>query len=238
MAAEMTGKVVIVTGATGNLGRAVVKRFAAENATLVLVDRDEGAINQFAAELGLTDYVASVTDAGSEDSVHKLAVLLEDKYGHIDVVVHTVGGFEAGKPVHESDLGVYERMMDLNARPLYVVGAHIGKHMVARQVAGKLVFVLARAALKGAKNMAAYTASKAAAQRIMESLSAELKDFGINVNGVAPSTIDTPRNRADMPNADFGKWVKPEELADAIYFLSSDAGKALHGTTLEVYGRA
>jgi NAD(P)-dependent dehydrogenase (short-subunit alcohol dehydrogenase family) len=98
--------------------------------------------------------------------------------------------------------------------------------------------VLARAALKGSKDHSAYTASKAAAQRIVESMAAELRDHGINVNGVLPSTIDTPANREAMPNADFNKWVKPAEIADAIAFLASPAAKAIHGVSLEVYNRA
>ncbi|PJF24318.1 MAG: short-chain dehydrogenase, partial [Phototrophicales bacterium] len=98
--------------------------------------------------------------------------------------------------------------------------------------------VLARAAYKGAANTAAYTATKAAAQRLMESMSLELRDHGINVNGVAPSIIDTPPNRASMPNADFSRWVTTDSLADAIAFLVSDAARDLHGVTLDVFGRA
>ena len=114
----------------------------------------------------------------------------------------------------------------------------IARHMVEKNVSGKIVIVLARSGLKGSSNHGAYTASKAAAQRIMESMSAELRDKGINVNGVLPSTIDTPSNRESMPNADFSKWVAPEELASAIAFLASDQARAIHGTSLEVYNRA
>jgi len=110
--------------------------------------------------------------------------------------------------------------------------------MLEKGVAGKIVFVLARASLKGAAGSSAYTASKAAAQRVMESLSAEVRDAGIHVNAVLPSTIDTPPNRESMPKADTSKWVTPEQVADAIAFLASDAASALHGVSLEVYNRA
>ncbi|NWF67642.1 MAG: SDR family NAD(P)-dependent oxidoreductase [Chloroflexi bacterium] len=233
------GKVVIVTGATGNLGRAVVQRFASEGARLVLVDRNAEAIEKYVTEAGIRDYLPSITDAGNPESVEAMIAAVEQKYGQIDVLAHTVGGYDAGKAVHEAgSLEVYEKMMNLNVRPIYVLAGRVARYMVEKGAPGKIVVVLARAALKGGKGSGAYTASKAAALRVVESMAAELRDMGINVNGVAPSIIDTPLNRKDMPNADFEKWVKPAQLADAIAFLASDAAHAVHGTMLEVYGRA
>jgi NAD(P)-dependent dehydrogenase (short-subunit alcohol dehydrogenase family) len=232
-------KVVIVTGATGNLGRACVQRFAQDGAKVVLVDRKADVAEQLASELGLKDYlVAVVSDAGDPAAVEGMIAAVDQRYGQIDVLAHTIGGFDAGKPVHDADsLAIYEKMMNMNVRPMYVLGGQVTRYMLEKGKGGKLVVVLAKSALKGSKNMGAYTASKAAAQRVVESMSAEVKDSGINVNGVAPSTIDTPLNRKDMPNADFSKWVTPAQLADTIAFLASDAASALHGTTLEVYGR-
>jgi NAD(P)-dependent dehydrogenase (short-subunit alcohol dehydrogenase family) len=237
MAEEFSGKVVAVSGATGNLGRVVVQRFAAGGATLVLLDRDAKRGENFAAEAGLKSYMVAVTDVANPESVDEMIRAVESRFGQIDVLAHTVGGFDAGKPVHEAGLEVFEKQINLNARPIVVLGGRIAKHMLEKNVQGKIVIVLAKAAFKGAKHMGAYTASKAAAQRLMESMSAELKDSGINVNAVAPSTIDTPVNRKDMPNADFDKWVKPEQLADAIAFLASSESNAIHAVTLEIYGR-
>ncbi len=152
-------------------------------------------------------------------------------------MAHTVGGYSAGQPVHETPQAVWDRMFHLNVKPVYVVGGRIARHMLDHAVRGSLVFVLARASLKGAANAAAYTASKAAAQRIMESMAAELKDRGINVNGVLPSIIDTPPNREAMPGADFTRWVTPDDVAHAIAFLASAQANGLHGVSLEVYGR-
>ncbi len=232
-------KVVIVTGATGNLGRACVQRFAENGAKVVLVDRKPESAEQLASELGLKDYlVATVSDAGDPAAVEGMIAVVEQRYGQIDVLAHTIGGFDAGKSVHDPDsLAIYEKMMSLNVRPMYVLAGRVARYMLEKGKGGKIVVVLAKSALKGGKGVGAYTASKAAAQRVMESMSAEVKDSGINVNAVAPSTIDTPINRKDMPNADFSKWVTPAQLADAIAFLASDAAIAVHGTMLEVYGR-
>jgi NAD(P)-dependent dehydrogenase (short-subunit alcohol dehydrogenase family) len=232
-------KVVIVTGATGNLGRACVQRFAQDGAKVVLVDRNADSAEKFASESGLKDYlVATVSDAGDPAAVEAMIATVNQRYGQIDALAHTIGGFDAGKQVHEAgSLEIYEKMMSLNVRPLYVLAGSVARYMLEKGKGGKIVVVLAKSALKGGKGTGAYTASKAAAMRVMESMSAELKDSGINVNGVAPSIIDTPINRKDMPNADFSKWVSPAQLADTIAYLASDAASAVHGTMLEVYGR-
>jgi NAD(P)-dependent dehydrogenase (short-subunit alcohol dehydrogenase family) len=239
MAGEFIGKVVLVTGASGNLGRTVTRRFATEGAKLVLVERNSDKLATLVSELGgdPSFYLPVAADLGNEEAVDRVIAETHERFGGLDVLAHTVGGFEAGKPVHESGLDVLERMLNLNVRPIYLVGGRVAKYMVEHGTKGKIVFVLARSALKGGAKSAAYTASKAAAQRIMESMSAELKDLGINVNAVLPSTIDSPANRKDMPNADPSKWVTPDNVADAIYFLASDRASALNGVSLEVSGR-
>jgi NAD(P)-dependent dehydrogenase (short-subunit alcohol dehydrogenase family) len=103
---------------------------------------------------------------------------------------------------------------------------------------GRIVHVAARAGLSGGANMAAYSASKSALIRLVESLSAELRHKGINVNCVLPGTLDTPQNRQEMPNADYSKWVPVEALADVIAFLASDAARAVTGAAIPVYGRS
>ena len=235
MAHEMTGKVVIVTGAGGNLGSAVARRFAAAGAALVLVERDAALLAELAAELGGLAAAADVTDPASVDA---LVARVEAERGRIDGLVHTVGGFAAGQPVHAGDLEVWDRMMNLNARSVYITAGRVARHLVERQAAGRIVAILARNAFKGTARAAAYSASKAAAQRVIESMAAELGGLGIGVNGIAPSTVDTPANRASMPNADFSKWVQPAEIAEAALFLASDAASAINGVTLEVYARA
>lgn len=233
------GKVVIVTGASGNLGRAVSKKFSSEGAKLVLLDRSADRLEALAAELGgiCLPLTGDLNDPASVDSIVK-QVEADPFLGRIDVLAHTVGGYEAGTPVHETSVELLDQQYNLNTRPVFITAGRVAKHMVDHGVQGKIVIVLARSGLKGSNNHGAYTASKAAAQRIMESMSFELRDKGINVNGVMPSTIDTPANRSAMPNADASKWVTPEALADSIAFLASDDARALHGVSLEVYNRA
>ncbi len=237
MAGEFAGQVVVVTGATGNLGSAVVRAFAAEGARVVLVDRSPERAEQLAAEIGGETLVV-LADLGVTASVDQLIEAVVARFGHIDVLAHTVGGFEAGATVHGSDYEVMERMLNLNVRPVYITCGKVAQHMLAHGVRGRIVVVLARGALKGFTGGAAYTASKAAAQRVIESLAAEVRDHGIHVNAVMPSTIDTPANRGSMPNADFSKWVTPEDVAHTMLYLASERANAFFGTSLEVYGRA
>ncbi len=233
MAADLKGKVVMVTGASGNLGSAAVQRFAADGARLVLVERDEVKLAELAREVGGLPCAADVTDP---DSVDALVRRVEADYGRIDVLAHTVGGFASGQPVHEAGLDVWDRMMNLNARSVYVMCGRVANHMVERQIAGSIVAIVAKPAYRGVARMAAYSASKAAAQRIIESMAAELGGLGITVNAISPGTIDTPQNRERSPNADFSKWLQPAEIADAIAFLVSS--RSINGHTLDMYGRS
>jgi len=237
MTYDFTGKTVLITGAAGSVGRAVTHTFASGGANLILVDRTQERLDELAATLTERTVMVSTADVADPAAVDTLFQQAEARFGRVDVLAHTVGGYEFGTPVHQGDLDVYDRMMALNARPVYVIGGRAARHMLD-QGGGRIVIVLARAAFKGTANHAAYTASKAAAQRIMEALSAEVRDHNINVNGVLPSIIDTPLNRQAMPNADYSKWVTPQDVADAIAFLSSDRARALHGVSLEVYNRA
>jgi NAD(P)-dependent dehydrogenase (short-subunit alcohol dehydrogenase family) len=237
MAKTMRGKVVMITGAAGNLGRAVVAHYAEQGAKLVLLDRAQEPLDALAAGLSGSPMTAALdlTDAAA---VEALILRVQRRVHRVDVLVHTVGGFEMGTAVHESGPDVLDRMMNINVRPLWVLGGRVAQHMIEYRIPGHIVFVLARSGLKGGAKMAAYTAAKAAAQRIMESMALELRDHDIHVNGVLPSTIDTPANRASMPNADPARWVTPAQVADAIAFLASDAASALYGVSLEVYNRA
>lgn len=235
------GMVVMVTGAAGNLGRTLAQRFAADGARLVLVDRSTDRLQALAAELmerfGVETLTASA-DLGDPAAVDALMAEVLAHYERLDVLAHTVGGYEAGAAVTDGDLlAQWERMFAINTRPVLVMGGRAARQMQA-QGGGRIVFVLARGALKGAALHSAYTASKAAAQRVMESLSAEVRESGVNVNAVLPSTIDTPPNRAAMPNADYSRWVTPAQVAAAIAFLCSAEASALHGVSLEVYNRA
>jgi NAD(P)-dependent dehydrogenase (short-subunit alcohol dehydrogenase family) len=239
MAGIFKNKVVMITGAAGNLGKAVTAKFASEGAKLVLVDGKKEYLDSAVQALGLKrgSYLLATGDLGKPADADKVVRATEKRFQHIDTLVHTVGGFAMGDPVHTAELSVFEKMMYLNAQVTFVMCGRVAKHMVDNNISGSIVAVLARSGLKGAKNMAAYTASKAAAERIIQSMAEELKDANIRVNGIMPSTIDTPINRKDMPNADFSKWVTPQQLADVLAYLSSDSASAITGDSVAVYNK-
>lgn len=235
---EFTSKVVLVTGATGNLGSAIVEAFAEQGASVALVDLNADRLAQACAALGDDSRFKGFTaDLSNSDDVARLITDITAAFGHIDILAHTVGGYAAGQPVHEAGVDVLHKMFNLNVVPLYLVGGAVAKHMIEQHISGKIVFVLAKSGLKGIKNQGAYTASKGAAFRVMESMAAELKEHNIAVNGVSPSIMDTPANRASMPNADPSNWVTTAQVARAILYLASDSSN-VYGTNLEVYGKS
>ncbi len=234
---DLTNKVVLITGAAGNLGRAAAQAFWAAGAQLALADRNVEALTEaFAAWRGARCLLAEV-DLFQETAVAQLVEQVIQQFGRIDVLVNVAGGFTMGPPVHETSTDTWEFMLNLNARSVFFMSRAVIPHMLA-QGSGKIVNVAARAALEGKAKMAPYVVSKSAVIRLTESMAAELKDAGINVNCILPGTIDTPQNRAEMPKADFSKWVAPEALADVILFLASDAARAVTGAAVPVYGRS
>lgn len=234
---DFTGKVAVVTGGVGNLGSAVGRALLAAQAHVVLADRSLERLQEVFGEIaGSPDhFLAGGVDLTDPQSVQAMVNEVIERFGQIDVLVNTVGGYRAGTPLHQTPLDTLDFMFSLNARTVFITSQTVIPHMLARK-SGKIVNVAARAGLEGKKNMAAYTAAKSAVIRLTESMSAELKMSGINVNCVLPGTIDTPQNRAEMPDSDFSRWVAPEALADVILFLASDAARAVHGAALPVYG--
>ncbi|MCZ2103381.1 MAG: SDR family NAD(P)-dependent oxidoreductase [Comamonadaceae bacterium] len=225
---------VLITGAAGQLGAAVAAWFERQGARLVLLDRDEAALRRrFGA---IADALLLPVNLLEREAVTATVAEAVARVHHIDALCHLAGGFHMGEPVHELPASAWDFMMDLNARSLIHVAAAVVPHMRA-QGGGRIVTVGAAGALKGGAQVGAYAASKSALMRLTESMSAELRDEGINVNGVLPSIIDTPPNRASMPDADFSRWVAPEALAEVIGFLASDAARAVHGALVPVLGR-
>lgn len=229
-------KTIMITGAAGNLGRAVANAFHQQGANLVLLDRQmEGLQRAFGKEDERRAFFAvDLLDQGQvkdavESSIHR--------FGRIDVLCNVAGGFRMGPPVHETPDQDWNFLFDLNTRSLlHAVRAVVPGMLAAR--GGKIVSIAANSAQKGVANMGAYCASKDVVIRMTEAMAAELRDSNINVNCVLPSIIDTPENRAAMPDADFSRWVAPEALADAIVFLASDGARAIHGAALPVVGRS
>ncbi len=236
---DFPDRVVMVSGASGNLGQAVARAFCATGAHLVLLDHAADRLPGLFPELVSSPehlLLASI-DATDPASVEPAVEAALERFGRIDVLANTIGGYRAGTPVHETPLETWEFMLNLNARTAFVLSRAVVPPM-RRRGYGKIVHVAARAALAGGARAAAYSASKSAVLRLVESMAAELRQEGINVNCVLPGTIDTPQNREAMPNADHSRWVTPAAIADVILFLASDAAGPVSGAAVPVYGRS
>jgi len=236
---DFSNKIVMVSGASGNLGVVLAQTFQASGAKLALVDRGEDRLRvAFPDLVGLPDYLlvncADLMDEGAVEASVSGAI---QHFGRIDVLVNTVGGFRAGMMLHETPIETWDFLLNLNARSVFIACHKVIPRML-NQGSGKIVNLAARPGIEGQAGMAAYSASKSAVIRLTESMAAELKNHGINVNCVIPGTIDTPQNRETMPNADYSTWVTPKSLSDVILFLSSEAARDVHGAALPVYGRS
>jgi NAD(P)-dependent dehydrogenase (short-subunit alcohol dehydrogenase family) len=225
-------RTVIVTGAAGNLGKAVASAFAKLGANRVLVDLRRASLQ---AAYGQDDDRQLLAPADLLDALQAASVVHASlaRFGRIDVLCNIAGGFRMGEPVHETSDRDWDFLFDINTRTLrHMVRATV-PHMLAAG-GGKIVNVAAYAAQKGVAQMGAYTASKSTVIRITEAMAAELRAKNINVNCVLPTIIDTPENRSAMPNANPAHWVAPADLANVIVFLASDLARAVHGAAIAV----
>jgi len=236
---QLANKVVIVTGSVGNLGLATARALQAAGAKTALLDRSDDRLRQNYPDLvGSPDhFLAGGVDLTNADSMARMAQAICERFGRIDALVNTVGGYRGGKPVHEMDLADWDFLFGVNVRTTLLCSRAVIPQML-RQGRGKIVNVASRDGLQGSAGYSAYSASKSAVLRLTESIAAELKNSNINVNCILPGTIDTPQNRKAMPNGDFSKWVKPEAIAEVILFLISDAARAINGAALPVFGKA
>lgn len=237
---EAAGKrdtVVMVTGAAGNLGRAVVHELMTNGNRLVCVERSFETLQRVAADYGHASDIVSLggidlTDAGScQEAVRRTLTA----FGRIDALVNTVGGFETG-PVSEAGIDQWNRLFQMNARTAYTISAAVLPPMQEAGY-GRIVHVSAAAGLKAGANQAAYAASKGAVIRLTEAIAAENRDKCISANCILPGTIDTPQNRAAMPNAKTDSWVQPGDIAKLISFLVSPAGGVVTGVAIPATGR-
>lgn len=234
---DFSGQVALVTGGSGNLGRAVVQAFLTAGAKVAVVDYSKPPVSLFSetAESQNLLFIDSL-DVTDPAAVAQMVEKALQGFGRIDVLVNTVGGYRAGTPVHATPLDTWDFMMNLNARSVFITSQAVIPVML-RQGRGKIINIAASSALKGSANSAAYGASKSAVARLTESMAEEYKLLGINVNAIIPGIIDTPQNRQAMPNADFNLWVKPEEIARVILFLASEDARPIQGALIPVYGK-
>lgn len=237
MTVNFAGKVVLVAGGTGGLGRAVSQAFLAEGAKVVVTYRNqqEFAALQSAAGASGAQLQGRRVDVTDETAVGQLVDEVIATHGRLDAMVNTVGGYAGGVKLWELATDVFDRMLSLNLRAGYALARAAVRPML-KQGNGAIVNVAAKAAFDHAAGAAAYAASKAAALAMIDSLAEDVKGTGVRVNSVLPSIIDTEANRKAMPDADFATWPKPEEIARVILFLCSEDARVIHGAAVPVYG--
>jgi NAD(P)-dependent dehydrogenase (short-subunit alcohol dehydrogenase family) len=232
-----TARVVLVAGGTGGLGRAVSLAFLEEGARLVVTYRKQeelDTLKKLTADNSsqLEGYDVDVTN---EAEVSQLVEGIAGRHGRLDAMVNTVGGYAGGVKLWELDTKVFDQMLALNLRSGYAL-SRAAVRVMLKQGSGAIVNVAAKAAIDHGAGASAYAASKAAAVAMLDCLAEDLKGTGVRVNSVLPSIIDTEANRKAMPDADFTKWPKPEDIARVILFLCGDDAKVIHGAAVPVFG--
>jgi NAD(P)-dependent dehydrogenase (short-subunit alcohol dehydrogenase family) len=237
MKERFSGKSVVVAGGTGGLGRSVSLAFLAEGAKVIVTYRKQMEFDVLKGSAGANSSALEghQTDVTDEVAVRKLINIVLAKYGRLDALVNTVGGYVGGVNLWETDSKLFDQMFTLNMRSGFVL-ARAAVPVMIKQRQGAIVNVASKAAIDHAAGAAAYAASKAGAVAMMDSLAAEVKGTGVRVNSILPSIIDTEVNRKAMPKADFAKWPKPEDIARVILFLCSDEAKLIHGAAVPVFG--
>ncbi|RLT95682.1 SDR family NAD(P)-dependent oxidoreductase [Ketobacter sp.] len=232
---NFSDKVVVITGAAGGLGQGIVAYFRNQGAKLALVDYSDELLNKAFPQSDQENEILVSCDLTSRESTQAAFEHILGRFGRIDVLANIAGGFTMGEAVHETSDKTWDFLLNLNTRSIINTAA-VAVPAMLQQGAGKIINVASASSVKGAALQGAYLASKCAVARLSETMADELRAKHINVNYIMPSIIDTPVNRDSMPNADFSKWVKPEELANVVGFLASDASSAVHGAGIPVVG--
>ena len=239
---KFSGKVALVAGGTGGLGRAVSLAFLQQGAQVIVTYREQKEMDALKSEAlkseagaGISSLAGYSVDVTDESSVHLFFDKVLAEHGRVDALVNTVGGYAGGVNLWELDTSVFDKMLALNLRAGYTLARATIPAML-KQKSGSIVNVAAKAALDHGAGASAYAASKAGALALMDSLAAEVKGTGVRVNSILPSIIDTEANRKAMPDADFAKWPKPVDIAQVVLFLCSNEAKVIHGAAIPVYG--
>jgi len=230
---RLTGKAILITGATGGLGEAVVSAFLREGAFVA------GAVRRWANDDSVDGLLKVRADLTTPEGAQSAVQAVLDARGRLDGAVHLMGGFAMDGPLALTKVETWDRMMDMNARSAFLVFRAALAAQAATPVGlQRLIAVGSRAGVQASPGAVAYAVSKAALHALVVNVAAEVVDRGITVNAMLPGTIDTEANRAAMPKADFSKWVQPETIAETLVWLASDASQATSGALIPVYGRS
>jgi NAD(P)-dependent dehydrogenase (short-subunit alcohol dehydrogenase family) len=225
MSMPLNGKVVLIAGGSGALGQTVVPAFTRARARVITVDR-RAPSTQIASGASIN------ADVANEADVQRLVNDVVRKAGRIDALINLVGGFATGR-VEETDVALWQRMLTMNVTAAFLLSKGVLPHMVARGT-GRIVHVIAWAAVEPFPGAAAYIVSKSSLLALIKVLALELSGSGVTVNGVLPNTIDTPANRASMPQTDPSTWTKPESIADTLLFLASEEASQISGAAIPI----
>jgi NAD(P)-dependent dehydrogenase (short-subunit alcohol dehydrogenase family) len=233
MSQRFSGQVALIAGGTGGLGRAVTLAFLQEGAHAIVTYRQQSEFDALRQEAGPdgSRLEGSKIDVTDESAVRRLVAEVVSKQGRLDVLVNAVGGYAAGRALWDMDASVMPQMLALNLTSGYVLCRAVVPAMLG-QKRGAIINVASMAAVHHAASSAEYSASKAAAVAMIDSLAANLTGTGVRANSILPSIIDTEANRKAMPDADFSKWPKPQEIARVILFLCSDDARLIHGASI------
>lgn len=229
---DLGGKVVAITGAFGSLGAAVANAAVSAGATVALIDRAPAAQARPDLPAGLR---LGEIDLASADAAQRVFDGIAQKHARLDALVNVAGTFRWEK-IESGSIDTWDLLYSVNLRTAVNASRAALPHLL-KQPASRIVNVGAGAATRAGAGMGAYAASKSGVARLTEALAEECKDRGLTANAVLPSIIDTAPNRADMPKADFSRWVKPEEIADLIVFLLSARAQSINGASIPVVGR-
>jgi NAD(P)-dependent dehydrogenase (short-subunit alcohol dehydrogenase family) len=238
MISRFSGKVALITGGTGGLGRAVTLAFLQEGASVIATYVKKEEAEALHDAVGLNAHLELLPlDATDEAACRALVDGITARHGRLDVLINAIGGYAGGKPLWETEPKTYNLMLALNLHAGYNL-ARAAMPAMLRQKSGAVVNIASKAAFDHAAGNAAYAASKAAALAMFDCLAAEVKGTGVRVNSVLPSIIDTEANRKAMPGADFSRWPKPEEITQVILFLCSTEARLVQGAAVPVYGES
>lgn len=236
---EFNDKVALVAGGTGALGREITLAFLAAGARLAVTYRQREEFDGLLAAVTpgdaerLEGIATDVTDTKADSAVVEELIA---EHSRLDILVNAVGGYAGGKNIWEDEQATYERMMALNLQSGFTL-ARAALPVMIRQNRGWIVNVASRAGYGHSPGAALYSASKAGALALFDSLADEVKPYAINVNSIVPSIFDTPANRKAMPKADPARWPQPAEIAQVVLFLCSSQARVIHGAAIPVYGR-
>lgn len=232
---DFSNKVVLITGGTGALGKSLTQRFVSSGATTIATYLNDEKIEALKGQNTINAELIKA-DVTREEQVIKLISTIVERFGHIDILVNSVGGYLGGKSVTDLEEHEWDLMMNLNLKSAFLISKHVIPVMKSSVPGGKIVHISSKTGLKSEGHDSAYAASKSGLIRLVESIAQETKELGINVNCILPSVIDTEANRRAMPKADFSRWVKTDDLTNVVFFLCSQEAKVITGAAIPTYG--